>query len=481
MARTITVFSLFFILFSAPCHAFAAPEELVSTLADQEMVAVTIYNNNLALIKDSRRITLPAGVNRLAFKEVSALMQPETAIMRSVSHGKALTVLEQNFDFDLLTPQKLLEKYVGRQVGVVKTHPTTGEETVEEALVLSTNNGVVLRIGDRIETGEAGRLIFHDVPANLRDRPTLTMTLQSDIAEPQTVELSYLTGGLSWQADYVAELTADEDRFDINGWVTLTNTSGTGYRQALLQLVAGEVHQPPSLKTMPRPLQATDRAMMAAAPEMAEEGLFEYHLYTLGRPTDILDNQAKQVALLQAVAVPAAKEYVLQGQTYYYQSRYNEATPKQKVGVFLTFVNTRDNHLGIALPKGVVRVYKKDSQNRVQFIGADRIDHTPENETVRLQLGNAFDVTAERKQTDFKKLAGFARYNYVYESSFEIRLKNAKEQAVKVKVVEPLPGDWEILTENLPHTKETATTAAWFVEVPAKGEATLTYSARVRL
>jgi len=408
-------------------------------------------------------------------------MQPETALMRSISHNEPLTVLEQNFDFDLLTPEKLLEKYVGRQVGVVKTHPTTGEETVEQAVVLSTNNGVVLRIGDRIETGAAGRLIFHDVPANLRDRPTLTMTLKSTTSQQQTVELSYLTGGLSWQADYVAELAGDETRFDMNGWVTLTNTSGTGYHQALLQLVAGEVHQPPTLKMMPRSLQATDRVMMAAAPEMVEEGLFEYHLYTLERPTDILDNQSKQVALLQALQVPAAKEYVLQGQAYYYQSLYNETAPKQKINVFLTFANTRDNHLGMPLPKGVVRVYKKDSTDRVQFIGADRIDHTPENETVRLKLGNAFDVTAERKQTDFKKLAGFARYNYVFESSFEIRLKNAKEQPVAVKVVEPLPGDWEIMTENLPHTKETATTAAWLVEIPAKGEATLTYSVRVRL
>jgi len=481
MARTISIFSLFFIIFSSTFPGLAAENELVSTLADQEMVAVTIYNDNLALVKDSRRITLPAGINRLAFKEVSGQMQPQTALMRSISHERALTVLEQNFDFDLLTPEKLLEKYVGRQVGVVKTHPTTGEETVEQAVVLSTNNGVVLRIGDRIETGGAGRLIFHDVPANLRDRPTLTMTLQSTIAQPQTVELSYLTGGLSWQADYVAELADDESRFDINGWVTLTNTSGTSYRQAMLQLVAGEVHQPPAPKIMPRSLQATDRLMMAAVPEMAEEGLFEYHLYTLDRPTDILDNQSKQVALLQAAQVPAAKEYVLQGQTYYYQARYNETAPKQKIEVFLTFTNTRDNHLGMPLPKGVVRVYKKDSQHRVQFIGADRIDHTPENETVRLKLGNAFDVTAERKQTDFKKLAGFARYNYVFESSFEIRLKNAKDEPVTVKVVEPLSGDWEILAENLPHTKESATTAAWFVEVPAKGDAMLTYSVRVRL
>ncbi len=298
MARCNSLLSLFFILFIVPQTALAVPDELVSTLADQEMVAVTIYNDDLALVKDRRRITLPVGANRLAFKEVSARMRPETALMRSISNGPALTVLEQNFDFDLLTPQKLLEKYVGRKVGVVKTHPTTGEETTEEAVVLSTNNGVVLRIGDRIETGGAGRLIFHDVPATLRDRPTLTMSLQSGTADRQTVELSYLTGGLSWKADYVAELDATESRFDLNGWVTLTNTSGTRYNQALLQLVAGEVHRPPDHIARPRTLKAADRVMMEQAPAMAEEALFDYHLYTLERPTTILDNQSKQVALL---------------------------------------------------------------------------------------------------------------------------------------------------------------------------------------
>jgi hypothetical protein len=370
---------------------------------------------------------------------------------------------------------------VGRKVGIVKTHPTTGEETTEEGVVLSTNNGVVLRIGDRIETEGAGRLIFHDVPATLRDRPTLTMSLESSTAEPQTVELSYLTGGLSWQADYVAELDATESRFDLNGWVTLTNTSGTHYNEALLQLVAGEVHRPPDYPARPRTLKAADRVMMEQAPAMAEEGLFDYHLYTLERPTTILDNQSKQVALLQASQVVVVKEYVLQGQEYYYRNRYIEPQERLKVGVFLALTNTKANNLGLPLPKGVVRVYKKDSADRVQFIGADRIDHTPENETARLKMGRAFDVTAEKKQTDFKKLAGFARYNYVFESSYQIVLKNAKDEKVTVKVVEPLPGDWDIITENRPHTKETAATAVWLIEVAAKKEATLTYRVQVRL
>ena len=248
---------LLFFLYSSV--GLASTAELVSTLADQQGVAVTIYNENLALVKDKRRITLQKGENSLAFREVSARMRPETAFLQSTSQKQPLTVLEQNFDFDLLTPKKLLEKYVGKKIGVVKTHPTTGEETVEEATVLSANNGVVIRIGDRIETGmSGGRLIFPDVPDNLRDRPTLVMNLLSESNLPQELELSYLTGGLGWQADYVAELSSAEDKLDLLGWVTLTNTSGTSYKNARLQLVAGDVHQvQPELRRMVRE-QAVD-------------------------------------------------------------------------------------------------------------------------------------------------------------------------------------------------------------------------------
>src|SRR5437773_12251933 len=237
-------------LFAAVAAALAvgsnvqgAVEERPSTLADQQSVAVTIYNENLALIKDTRRVTLEAGQNRLALREVSGRMRPETASLRSLSHPGTLALVEQNFDFDLLTPAKLLEKYVGRTVRVVKTHPTTGAESVETATVLAASNGVVLRIGDRIETGLPGRIVYDGVPANLRDRPTLVTELLSARAGAQTLELSYLSGGLSWKADYVAELNGADSALDLNGWVTLTNTSGTAYPSAKLQLVAGDVNR----------------------------------------------------------------------------------------------------------------------------------------------------------------------------------------------------------------------------------------------
>jgi hypothetical protein len=459
----------------------AASLEKISSLADQKEVAVTIYNENLALVKDKRTIDLPAGKSTLAFREVSGMMRPETALLQSTSRQDDLEVVEQNFDFDLLTPQKLLEKYVGRTIGIVKTHPTTGEETVEEATVLSANNGVVLKVGDRIETGlSGGRLIFPDVPENLRDKPTLVMQLESKNGAEQELELSYLTGGLGWQADYVAELNTEENRLDLLGWVTLTNTSGTSYKNARLQLVAGDVHQvQPALAKGLRE-QAADIAYAAEAPRMAQETLLDFHLYTLGRTTDIKENQTKQVALLQADTVACAKEYLLKGQDYYYRNRAGDLDSKIKVAVILTFVNTKAENLGLPLPKGIIRVYKQDSHGSVQFVGEDRIDHTPENETVRLKLGYAFDITADRIQTDFQKLGGFGEYNYIFESEYRIELKNGKDKAVEVKVVEPMPGDWEILSENQPHKKIRSSEAEWLITVPAKGSTELVYRAKVR-
>ncbi|TXT37833.1 MAG: hypothetical protein FD135_3331 [Comamonadaceae bacterium] len=425
--------------------AYAQSEEQRSTLADQQEVAVTIYNENLALIKDQRTLQLKPGMSALAFRDVSARMRPETALLRSTSAPGSLSVLEQNFDFDLLTPQKLLEKYVGRSVAIIRTNPATGAETTEQAEVLSANNGVVLKIGSRIETGIPGRIIYGDVPPNLRDRPTLVMALDNSGAAQQSVELSYLTGGLAWKADYVVELNAADDQLDISGWVTLTNTSGATYRKAKLQLVAGDVNQ-----------------------------------VTPVLPTTIAENQTKQVSLLSASGVPVRKELLLKGNDYYYQSSYGELGQKMKVGVFVEFDNKDSAHLGMPLPKGIIRVYKKDKAGNAQFIGEDRVDHTPKNEKVRLKLGDAFDVTADKKQTDFKKIGGFGKYNYVFESAYEVLLKNAKKEAVTVTVQEPMPGDWQVLSESHPHSKGASNTAVWKVSVPAEGHTKLVYRSLVR-
>lgn len=474
--------SLAILAFSTTLQA-AEPEETRSTLEDQQGVAVTIYNQNLALVKDQRKVRLHAGLNKLALRDVSAQIRPETALLRSLTQAGSLSILEQNFDFDLLTPQKLLEKYVGRNVGIVKTNPATGAESTTQAQVLSANNGVVLKIGDQIETGIPGRIVYNDVPANLRDRPTLVVQLNSKAASEQNLELSYLTGGLSWKADYVAELNPAEDRLDLSGWVTLDNTSGTSYRNAKLQLVAGDINRVPEARPMMKTLRM--EAMAAdAAPPMAEESLLEYHLYTLDRPTTIAENQTKQVALLSAAGVPVRKELVLRGADYYYQSSYlpnnGDLGQKMKVGVFIEFDNKEASKLGMPLPKGVMRVYKKDSAGNAQFVGEDNIDHTPKNATVRLKLGDAFDVTADKRQTDFKRLPNPAKGNSAYESAYEIVLKNAKKERVTVIVQEPIPGDWKMLRSNLTHEKASSNMAAWKIDIPAEGQATLNYRVQVK-
>ncbi|MGA9666317.1 MAG: DUF4139 domain-containing protein [Gallionella sp.] len=474
------IFAIAALLASSAGAIAAEPDEIRSTLNDQQSVAVTIYNANLALVKDQRRIKLKSGLNDLALRDVSAQMRPETALLRSLSHPGSISVLEQNFDFDLLTPQKLLEKYVGKDVTIIKTNPATGAETAEAATVLSPNNGVVMRVEDHIETGMPGRIVYGDMPANLRDRPTLVTKLDNKTAAEQLVELSYLTGGLGWKADYVAELNAEENSVELSGWVTLTNTSGTSYNNAKLQLVAGDVNRVPEGVAVGAMRKSEAMDGMAANAPMAEESLLEYHLYTLDRPTTIAENQTKQVALLYASGTPARKELVLHGNNYYYRSSYGDLGQKMKVAVFVEFENNESSKLGMPLPKGVIRVYKNDSSGNAQFVGEDNIDHTPRNEKVRLKLGVAFDVTADKKQTDFKILPNPSKGNRLFESAYEIVLKNAKKDAVTVTVQEPIPADWKILNESQRSTKATSNTAVWKINVPADGSTTLTYRVRVK-
>jgi len=442
----------------------------------QQALAVTIYNDNLALVKDLRGLTLTEGENRLAWRGVSVQIRPETALLSETTGKLPVAVLEQNFDFDLLTPQSLLKKYVGRGVQVIRSNDA-GERTVEEATVLAANDGVVLRYPDRIETGIVGHLAFPDVPDNLRDQPTLVLHLETPAAGEGAFELSYLTGGLSWQADYVANLAADSATMDLNGWVTLTNGSGIAYRRALVQLVAGEVNQVAEPQLEVRRSMAMAMAAEATMPQ--EETLDQYHLYTLPRPTDIGNNQTKQVALLSAPGAQVTRELVVRGQSYTYRAQAGDGWNKLPVSSMLRFDN-QGGSLGIPLPEGVVRVYSKDSRGNAQFLGEDRIDHTPKGETVTLKLGESFDVTAKRKQTSFRKLSGTSAYNYAFESGFEMELKNARSEPVTVKVLEELPGDWTLVRASQPHTKEASNLASWQVEIPAEGSVTLEWLAQVR-
>ena len=470
-----------FIVAGVTCSLAHASEvhEQVSAAGQRESTAITVYNDDLALIKERRRVSLMPGLTRLSLREVSAQLRPETALLRAVS-GAPISLIEQNFDFDLLTPGKLLEKYVGQEVGVVRTHPTTGEERTEKATVLSANGGTVLRFADRIESGVPGRLVFAKVPANLRDRPTLSVLLDSKGGD-QSLELSYLSGGVSWKADYVANLSGDGKHLDLSGWVTLTNRSGAGYDDATLQLVAGTVN-----RVRPQPQYSRAKIMaapMAASAEVAQESLMDYHLYSFDRPTSIADNQTKQLALLSASMVPVTREYLLTGSDWMYRDNQGQIGQKLKPAIFVKFQN-KGGQLGKPLPAGVIRVYARDSKGAAQFVGEDRISHTAKNEEIALKLGEAFDITADRKQLSFKRLSDKnekgERLDSGTDVTYRIDLRNAKEEAVIVRIQENLPGDWEIVSETHKHTKESSRVAAWNVAVPADGKATLEYRVKIR-
>jgi hypothetical protein len=466
----------FLMIGAATAALFAAQAAYAETPvgADkQTAIAVTIYNNDLALVRDSRTVTLTQGENDVALIEVSAGIRPETALL--TGRGTPLDIVEQNFDFDLLTPQKLLEKSVGETIRVVRTNPETGVDSTEDATVLSVAEGqVVLKIGDRIEVTPPGRLVYSAVPANLRDRPTLVVKLASQQAGDVPVDLSYLTRGLSWSADYVAELSPDEKTLNLNGWVTLTNMSGIAYNDAKLQLVAGEVNQYQPQPPMPLAEMAAADGMRRE--KMQSEAAFEYHLYSLDRPTTLKENQTKQVALLAAEQVPVEKKYVLVNVAQLggnYGAKVGE-TERVNAEVRVRLKNDEASHLGLPLPMGVVRVYKADSDGDAIFVGEDHIKHTPKNEEVDLMLGRAFDVTARGKQVDYKRIA-----DNVYENSYEIEVKNAKKEPVTVTLREFVPGDWEMLQESVKHEKVDASTAEWQLNVPAEGSAKLTYKVRI--
>ena len=342
--------------------------------------------------------------------------------------------------------------------------------------MLSVAQGqVVLKIGDRIEVTPPGRLVYSAVPANLRDRPTLVVKVASNQAGEVPVDLSYLTRGLSWAADYVAELSADEKTINLNGWVTLTNMSGIAYNDAKLQLVAGDVNQYQPAPPMPMMADMATVGGMVRE-KMVQETAFEYHLYSLDRPTTLKENQTKQVALLAAAEIPVSKQYLLMNVAQLGHNYGNRIGEMERVNaeVRMKFDNEEAAHLGVPLPAGVVRVYKADSDGDAIFVGEDHIDHTPKKEEVDLMLGRAFDVTARGKQVSYTKIA-----DNVYENAYEIEVKNAKAEPITVTLREFVPGDWKMLEESTKHDKRDASTAEWQLPVPAEGSAKLTYKVRI--
>jgi len=454
-------------------------EDQATTSGDQTDLAVTVYNSNIALVRDVRQLNLPNGGFHLRFMDIAASINPATVHFRSLTEPARLGVVEQNYEYDLLEPQKLLQKYVGREITLVRTRQESGTTKWEEvkATLLAYNNGPVWKIGNEIVTGmSADSFRFPELPENLYSRPTLLWELENTGGRRHRVEASYLAGNLSWSADYVLTVGRDDKSADLDGWVTLVNNSGTAFKNARLQLVAGDLHRVMDQLTVNAGAAKAMLERAAAAPQFAQEAFSEYHLYSLGRRTSIFDKESKQISLLSSSGVPVEKAFVVEGQQFYYHNYQHPGSPlKDLVKVYFKFKNEEKGGLGMPMPAGTVRVYQADSKGGVQFVGEDRINHTPKDEMLSLHIGNAFDVVCERKQTDFKKLT-----DRLYEMEFEITLRNHKETPITVEVNEPIGGDWQMLESTYKWTKTEAWAAKFQVPVAKDGTAVLKYRIRAR-
>jgi hypothetical protein len=447
-----------------------------TTIDDQVDLAVTVYNSDIALVRDVRELRLARGVRGLRFMDIAATVNPATVHFRSVSQPSQLDVLEQNYEYDLLEPDKLLRKYVGRSVTLVRMRQQDGTTIPEEvtAQLLSYNTAPIWQIGGEIVTGiNADHVRFPELPNNLFARPTLIWTLQNNGTERHRVEAAYLAGKLSWAADYVLNVARDDKAADLDGWVTLNNGSGTAFPNTRLQLVAGDLNR--VRRELGRMAMQELRSDAAAAAPMAQEAFSEYHLYTLARRTTINNNQTKQVSLLGGTGIPVRKRYLVEGQSFYYRNVQHPGAPiKDNVEVYYQFKNEERTGLGIPMPAGTVRVYQSDSAGGVQFVGEDRIGHTPKDETLNLKIGNAFDVVAERNQIDFQKIS-----TNTYEVEFEITLRNHKGVPIAVEVNEPVGGTWRMVRSSHEWTKTAAWATQFVVPVAADGTSVLKYRVRV--
>jgi hypothetical protein len=467
--RRLAALVLAVLLLSSGSPATAGPL-LAVTRESQRDLMVTIYNGNLGLVKDSREARLPAGMSEVQFADVAALIDPTSVHLKSLTDPAGLRILEQNYEYDLLSAQKLLEKYVGKKVRLYQ-----GNGSFLEATLLSTD-GPVYDINGEIHMGHHGQVVFPSLPENLVSKPTLLWLLRNTAAAPQRIEASYLTGGITWKADYVVILNATDDRADLTGWVTIDNKSGATYTNAALKLVAGDVNRARDDRTRQAMEMAAKTASASpASRDFVSEGFFEYHLYTLDGRTTIKDQQTKQLALMSAANVPVRKELAFFGARDYYRTQYGTPMSNQKVSVFVELVNSKANNLGVPLPKGKMRVYKADKSGSQQLVGEDWIDHTPKDERIRIKLGEAFDVVGERTQRDWKRIGAST-----YEVEWEISLRNHKKEDVVVSVIEPIPGDWEVLRESQPHEKLEAHTLRYQVPVAAEGAAKVSYRVRLR-
>jgi len=451
----------------------------------EEGVALTIYNQNFGVVRERRKVNIAEKLGTIRFTDVAAQIDGTSVGFKSLTDPDA-TVLEQNYEYDLVSADKLLQKYIDKPITVLTKD---GSRYSGNLLSFDANQLVIRQYGEKgdlamVQRGDNVKDIqFSALPEGLITKPTLVWKLATEKVGNQLIEVAYQTAGINWQSDYNAVLDAKDAALDLSGWVTINNRSGATYKDAKLKLIAGDVRrvqQPPVSRVYVGPRLAMDKSGAG----FEEKAFFEYHLYTLGRVTTVADNQTKQIELLKTADVPVKKVFLYEGAPQYRwygglvtDTGYGSEEGNKKVNVIIELKNSQDNHMGMPLPKGKVRLYKRDPADAsLEFVGEDQIDHTPKDETVKLHIGDAFDIVGERKRTDFHvDIAG-----HVMTESFEIRVRNHKTEPVDVLVKEPLYrwNNWEITQASAKWTKYDSSTIHFPVTVAKDGEQVITYTVR---
>ncbi|MEA3306476.1 MAG: DUF4139 domain-containing protein [Elusimicrobiota bacterium] len=440
-------------------------------------LSITIYNQNMALVRDEREVKLKKGLNTLKFTDIAASITPTSVSFKSLTAPSKLSILEQNYEYDLVSSEKLLFKYIDSKIEVITKDDNVYEGVLSSydsrQLVLVKNKGAVFMVNrENIRNIE-----FPELPQGLITKPTLVWLLSNQKSGGHDIELNYLTGNMNWHSDYVANIDANDGKISLNGWVTIKNNSGTAYENANIKLIAGDIHRAPQASGMAKGFSLQAMKKVRNAPQFKEKTFFEYHMYTLQRKSTLKNNQTKQIELFSAPEVEVKKVYTYKGANYgyYYYNNWRKQKCNKKINVNLEFKNSKENGLGIPLPKGKIRVYKEDSDKSMQFIGEDNIDHTPKNEKLNLYLGNAFDIVGERKIMNHTKVT-----SKVHRDSYKIELRNHKKTAVVIKVIERQWGDWSIIKTNRKYNKVDSKTIEFYVKVPAGAKRTVTYTAEYR-
>lgn len=468
--------SFFLLLITGLTATTLFAQDKASSESDRTSLSVTIYNNWMGLVRETRKVDLKTGVSTLRFEDVPSQIIPQTVRIKSKSNPDKLTIFEQNYEYDLISADRLMEKYVGKDVKLYRLNEN-GTETEINAKLISNNNGPIYQIGNEISLGYSGRVAVPTIPENLYSQPTLIWKLSNQNSGSQELEVSYQTNGMNWSADYIMVLTDDEKKTDLASWVTLNNNSGARYENATLQLVAGEIQRAEARRTqyVPNAKEVWEDEVVydseLKVPGFEQENLSEYYLYTLDQPTTIGINQTKQVQLFSSNGISVEKRYLFENLPMYSgdEKNFNKAT------IRYDFKNSKDNSLGRPLPKGIVRVFKADSKGRQQLLGEDRIDHTPNNEEVKISTGQAFDVVANGKQLSFENFSIGSGYN----ADYEVSLRNRKTEDITIRLYAKVGGEWKITDSSHKFVKESNSKVYFDVPVKADSEVKVTYSVKV--